>query len=157
MSRVESRYLAKFDRLRAAGTPYVFRGNRLLVEVLPKIELKTSSGLIISTGEKQIGAAEDMAPRVGIVLDVGEGYYNDDTGAPMPGEIKPGYVVMLPSIGDLQYRSTWPGLNEYVPPQSGIAIVTEAPIPMYWCSVADFEEYQAVMNGQINEGTVPSV
>lgn len=69
-------------------------GDVLIVQRLPKPEIKTQGGLVLSAGQqRQVTAFNSNQPEFVKVLAVGKGYYNEDTGADVPLDIKPGYVI----------------------------------------------------------------
>jgi co-chaperonin GroES (HSP10) len=144
MSKPESKYLEKFNRLTNAPNCYQLNGARIIVELLPKEEVKSKGGLIITAPKEVVqGGVEHMRGLLGVVLLVGQGYYND-SGAPVPMELKPGMVVMLNEFSTRTF-STFPGLNEYS--ANTIAMSEEGAVQMQWNSLEEYATYISVLNG----------
>lgn len=139
---VESKYLERFKKLQLGDLP--LRGNRLIIELLPKIEVKTKGGLVLATSlnDHRTTTNENQAD-VAIVLAVGEGYYGDD-GEPVPLDIKVGNVILLTRFGIRAY-STFPGLSEYT--ADTIALCREADVHAAWPSIEAFKEYVDKLSG----------
>ena len=79
---------------------YKLTGDNLIVEELPKEELKTASGIVISAtiNARQIDSIEDNRPMLVRVLLVGEGYYDED-GKPVDLDVKPGDICLIGKLG----------------------------------------------------------
>ena len=104
-----TKYLEQFKKL--DGSKYKLAGGRMLVEILPKEEMKTTGGLIMAAPIQHKGTADTQRAVVGVVLMTGEGYVDDD-GNDVPMETKVGSVVVLNEFG-LKYYSQFPGISTY--------------------------------------------
>lgn len=143
---METKYLNRFLKLQTdeAKKLFDFNGARLLLEILPKREIKTASGLIISAPSDHVRVTADAAQAVmAIVLMTGTGYYDDD-GKPVDMETQVGNVVMVNEFG-LRAFSTFPGLVDYT--KNSLAITTESEIQMRFKTVEDYLQYEAILNG----------
>lgn len=137
---MSSKYLAQFSKAREHLR---LRGNRLLVEVLPKEEIKTKGGLVIASSLSDHRTNTDMnRADVAVVLAVGEGYYDDDTGADVAMDIKVGNVVLISRYG-LRTYSSFPGVTNFV--ADTIALCRDNDINAVWEDAAAFEAYRQAM------------
>jgi len=125
---MEFRYTKQFDRL-SKTTLFKLRGPTLLVEVLPKEEIKTSGGIYIGKTATQRATAEDFRRGLGIVLLQGEGYTD---GSCM--DITKGMIVQLPY--NPMYLSEFPGLVDYT--QNTLALINEGDVLFAYKSYADY-------------------
>lgn len=139
---MQSKYLARFTRLEKGMLP--LRGNRLVVEVLPKEELRSKGGLIIGSDVKYKGSAQDFQPTLAVVLATGPGYFDDETGADIEMDVVPGNLILVSDMG-LKYYSQFPGLDEYT--SNTIAITRDSEIHAMWNSIEAYLAYAAVLNG----------
>ena len=91
-----SKYLEAFKTAKElAGNFYELYGDALLVERVPEEEVKTSSGLIMSSGKaNQIGTIAENKPFFVHVLSVGAGYYDED-GKDVPVSVQPGDIILI--------------------------------------------------------------
>lgn len=71
-------------------------GGVLFVEHIPDEEVKSAAGLILASGDKQLGAFDADRPHFVRVISVGEGYYDDVTKEDIPLEYEPGNVLLVP-------------------------------------------------------------
>jgi co-chaperonin GroES (HSP10) len=86
----------------------------LLVERIKPGEVKTKSGLIIADAKHlQVTAITADRPHWAIVLDVGAGFYDDETGEPVPLGVTPGDVVLLGQMS-AKYFSTAEVIADYL-------------------------------------------
>lgn len=107
--------------MREASALPAIKGATLVVECLPKKELKTAGGIILGAVDKtHRGTAEDMRRGLAIILACGEGYGSPDE----PCTLKPGQVVMLPYSP--LYLSEWPGIQGYT--ANTIALINESDV-----------------------------
>lgn len=135
---LESVYLEKFKRLQDHKDLYQLCGDRLLVEILPKEELKSEGGLIIATADNYRTATKENQAILGVVLLVGEGYYDEASGKDSPLNAKVGNIVLLSGMG-IRHYSTFPGVNGYVPNTIGITRDSECHL-----IIPDFERYESL-------------
>lgn len=146
---MESRYLNRFQKLNALTKEerkelFTLNGNRVLLEILPKREIKTASGLIISAPSDHVKITADATQAVmAIVLLTGEGYVDED-GNPVDMDVKPGNVVMVNEFG-IKTFSTFPGLLDYT--KNTLAMTSESEIQVSFPSMEAFERYEALLNG----------
>ncbi len=138
---MESKYLHRFSKVTQEIFP--LRGSRILVELLPKEELKTAGGLVIASSLNDHRTSTDVNKALlGVVLAVGNGYV-DDEGNESAVEVKPGYVVMLSQFGVRPY-SHFPGVAEYT--SESIALTRESEIHCAWPSMDAYQEYRKALN-----------
>ena len=149
-ARAISRYFERFQRLVAAGrveSPemeelgnlMVLKGNTILVERLPRVEMKTSSGIIIpsTNGYKETHA--DKVTDFGIVLMTGVGeVLEDGTRAEM--EVKPGDVILLPN--SVYWYSPFGTLKNYE--ANSIGLTRDSAALMVF---TDYQKAFEVLNG----------
>lgn len=96
-NKTHKSYLKAFEHVKST-CPEAFKltGQCLLVEEVPKRELKTISGLILHSGTKhQVDSILDNQPMEVRVLLVGEGFYDEETGKEVPLSTKPGDVILV--------------------------------------------------------------
>lgn len=141
---ITSKYLSKFLNLQDKGEFYRLNGGRVLIEILPKPELKTQGGLIMSapSGFAKGATFETQSGTMGIVLLTGEGYIDSD-GASYAIDLKPGNIVMVNDFG-IKSLSIFPGLNDYT--ANSLAIIDETTVQMTWPTIEAFEEYSKLLN-----------
>lgn len=135
-----TKYLEQFKKL--DGSKYKLAGGRMLVEILPKEEMKTTGGLIMAAPIQHKGTADTQRAVVGVVLMTGEGYVDDD-GNDVPMETKVGSVVVLNEFG-LKYYSQFPGISTYT--ESKLALTAESEIQMKFDSFDDLAEFEKQLN-----------
>lgn len=136
-----SQYLEKFKKLE--GSKFKLAGGRILVEVLPKQEMKSAGGLIIAAPSTHKGTADMQRAVLGIVLMVGEGYIDSD-GKDIPMEVKVGNVVVLNEFG-VKYYSEFPGIKSYT--ENKLAMTGESEIQIKFESVDELIEFESLLNG----------
>lgn len=142
----KSKYLKQFE---AAAGHIRLRGNRILVEPLPKEEIRTAGGLIMAAPETDHRSTlEQNRASLAVVLAVGEGYYNEDTGADVPMDIKVGNIVLINAYGMRPY-SSFPSLRDYK--QDGIAMIRDSDVNAVWENDEAFKLYAEKLN---NDGAV---
>lgn len=141
---MESKYLARFQKLGEIKKDIGFRlnGSRLLVEILPAKEIKTASGLVLSSPDTYKATADSYRALLGIVLMTGEGYV-DDEGADVPMETKVGQIVVLNEFG-LKYYSQFPGIADYT--KNTVAMTSESEIQMSFDSIEEFVKYEQALS-----------
>lgn len=141
---MESKYLARFQKLGEVKKDIGFRlnGSRLLVEILPAKEIKTASGLVLSSPDTYKATADSYRALLGIVLMTGEGYV-DDEGADVPMETKVGQIVVLNEFG-LKYYSQFPGIADYT--KNTVAMTSESEIQMSFDSIEEFIKYEQALS-----------
>lgn len=140
---MESKYLERFRSLSEVKKDIGFRlnGSRLLVEILPAKEIKTASGLVLSSPDTFKATADSFKALLGIVLLTGEGYVDDD-GKDVPMETKIGQVVVLNEFG-LKYYSQFPGIADYT--KNTVAMTSESEIQMSFDSIDEFIKYEKAL------------
>lgn len=80
-------------------------GDILVVEHLPDEEVRTQAGLILASGQRQVGAFDADRPHFVRVLAVGPGYYNEETKEEIPLEYEKGNVLLLPTTAVKYFTS----------------------------------------------------
>lgn len=111
-----SRYWRKFEKLRAIEEKLgrkllILKGDTILVEKLPPVEIKLPSGIIYSDAKStHKGTMADSVTEFGIVLAVGPGQIFED-GSSYPCDSKPGDVVLLP--GNVMWYSMFGHIAGY--------------------------------------------
>jgi co-chaperonin GroES (HSP10) len=142
---VESKYLKRFEAL---STPegketYYLRGDRLLVEVLPKVEIKSEGGLIIQSDPLQVRGevAANSRPTLVMVLAVGDGFVNSD-GSLEDLPVQPGAILLVSEMG-LKYFSVFPGLKGFTSNTIALTRLEEAHV--VWDSADHFARYASLL------------
>lgn len=140
-----SKYLEQFKRLENNKELYRLNGGRVLIEVLPKPELKTAGGILMAAPANFAKGStfETQAGTVGIVLLTGEGYVDND-GTSYEIDLKPGNIVMVNDFG-IKTLSSFPGLEQYT--AQSLAVIDETTVQMTWPSIETFTEYSKILNG----------
>lgn len=140
----KTKYLQRFAKLADGPYKLPLRGNRLLLELLPKPEVKSKGGIVIATSlTDHRSTTVENAADIAVVLATGEGYY-DENGATVPLDLEVGNVVLISRFGMRTY-SSFPGLNEYV--ADTIALARDSDVHAKWESLASFEAYIEALNG----------
>lgn len=136
---MESKYLARFQK---AGGKLPLRGNRLLVEVMPKEELKSAGGLILNapTSDHRSKLEQERA-KLAVVVAIGNGYFDGEEDVPL--DIKPGAVVLISELG-LKYYSEFPGIAEYT--GETLALTRDTEVHAAWDSLEAYQEYRTLLN-----------
>jgi co-chaperonin GroES (HSP10) len=145
---MESKYLRKFKNLEGKTDLYRLNGGRVLVEILPPEEVKTSGGLVLSapTGYTKGATFDTQRGTLGIVLLVGEGYVDSDNTS-YAIDLKAGNVVQINEFG-IKALSSFPGLNEYT--AGTLALIDETTVQLVWKDLETFKEYSDVLNAPTN-------
>jgi co-chaperonin GroES (HSP10) len=92
---VKSKYLEAFQKLRAEGASlYQLVGGVILVEEAAKPEVTTKSGIILAESTRNHDGFGQNRPTLIHILDVGEGYYDDETGEAIPVDLQPGDICL---------------------------------------------------------------
>ncbi len=104
---MQSKYFSTFNALQERlPNFYKLFGSRILVEVLPEEELKTAGGLIVAKSPTNFRTdTEENKFTAAVVIAVGQGYYDDETGEETPLEVKPGQVVEVVRSGLRRYSN----------------------------------------------------
>lgn len=136
-----SKYFDRFQRLLSpefsSAAPRL-RGATLLVEVLPKEEIKTSGGIILGqSNDTHKGTADDHRRNLGLVIAVGEGYAGGE-----PCELKVGQLILMPY--QPLYLSEFPGLKDYT--ANTLALVNEGDVLVVYESSAAYAKAKEVLN-----------
>ena len=138
---MESKYLQRFSKLASGQLP--LRGNRLLVEVLPKEEIKSKGGLILNAASSSHKTTtEQNRAKLAIVLASGNGYYDEEGGEDVPLDVQPGAVILVSEMG-LKYYSEFPGIQEYT--GEIIALTRDSEVHASWPSVEEYKRYQEAL------------
>lgn len=81
--------------IESVGDALTIVGDCLLVERLPKKEVKFGSIIAAPSASKQITGFDSNPPEFVKVLAVGRGYYDDDKNKDVPLDLKPGNIIEL--------------------------------------------------------------
>lgn len=142
---IESKYLNKFKTLfKELGPSAVLCGDALLVELLEEPEITTASGIIIARGENQMNDTETHKATVGLVLAIGQGYYDPKTKETTPLDVPVGAMVMIPRYSMVEL-STFPGLAGITGNKLGL--VAEKEVNFWYKDVEAYERARGVLNG----------
>lgn len=138
---MESKYLERFRKLPAGALP--LRGDRILVELLPKEEIRTASGLIIASSLSDHKTLTELhRGELAVVLATGNGYFDED-GNDVGIDVEPGAVVMVARTS-MDFYSKFPGLSDFS--GESMAMIRESSIIASWKNVDSYLEYQRTLN-----------
>jgi len=142
---VKSQYFNKFTTLfKELGDGVILRGNCLLVEAIEEDEIVTASGLIIAQDPNQVkGGLGNDRSKVGLVLAVGEGYYDPESGKTTPLDIPVGAVVMHPPYS-LTAMSTFPGMAGLT---KNLGIIGENEVHFFYRDLEAYQKARSLLNG----------
>lgn len=95
-----SKYLERFNQVeKQCGDLHELIGDCIYVEEIPEEEVKTKSGLILSTAVTGINEImTDQRPKMVLVLAVGKGFYNEETGEDVPLGVAPGDIIIVSAL-----------------------------------------------------------
>jgi co-chaperonin GroES (HSP10) len=140
---MESKYLPKFQKMQHADIP--LRGNRLIVEVMPKEEMKSAGGLVLKTSlDDHRNQTEMNRPTLCVVLAKGDGYVNESSGELEPLAEEVGNVAMVSHYG-LKILPDFPLLHEYT--KDTMALTRDTEIHILWPSIEAMQEAKKKLNG----------
>lgn len=141
----KSKYLDRFKRLWSEDTSlFILHDNRLLVEILPKEELKSKGGLILAAPKADHrSATEENQHQLAIVLYVGSGTI-DDKGSVIAPSYSPGNLILVSPFSLRPYTS-FPMLNEYT--ANDIALTRDVDVHCSFRSEEDYLKACAILNG----------
>lgn len=125
---MQTKYLAHFERLK---DKFVLNGNRILVEILPKEEMKTQGGIVIASdlsGYKT--QTEDKRPLMAMIVCCGDA---------VDEQWKPGMVCWITKHPT--FYSEFPGIGAT---ENKLALITDDPndIHMSWENLSAYEAYK---------------
>lgn len=140
---MESKYVAAFKSLEKQKNDIGFKlnGGRILVELLPKKEITTASGLVLSSPDTFKGTSDSNRALLGMVLLTGDGYIDSDNNS-IPIDLKIGSVVVLNEFGVKAY-SQFPGVKDYT--RNTIVMTSESEVQMTFDSIEEFEKYEKAL------------
>lgn len=117
-------------------------GDIILVGRLPKQELKTAGGIIVTRGSaRQINAFDSNLPQFVQVLAVGEGFYNEETGESVPVDLEPGNVIEVAGHA-VNWFSSFGVIPDSAERGTGIGITRE---PEYRMKFKSYDDYLKFM------------
>jgi co-chaperonin GroES (HSP10) len=124
-----SKYFKRFQRLlQESPGSMELKGDQILVERLPKPELKTAGGLYIPGGvTTHRNTIESDTTEFGLVLMVGPGQFLDD-GTTLACDSKPGDVILLP--GTTYWYGAFGHIIDYDP--YSIGRIRDSMVPMWF-------------------------
>lgn len=132
----KSKYLGRFQAL-WTGAPELFtlHDNRLLVEILPKDELKSKGGLILTPSRSDHrSVTEENQHQLAVILYVGAGFLNEKNEVVRPN-YQPGNLVLV-SPYSLKPYTSFPMLAEYT--ANELALTRDIDVH---CSFKNEDEY----------------
>lgn len=135
-----SKYFKKFETLRKEYPgAMTLKGDNILVEKLPKVEMKTKSGLIMGTVTTHKNTVADSLTEFGIVLMTGPGQLFED-GSTCECDAKPGDIILLPQ------STFWFGLFGHITDYDPYSIgrLRDGQVPMWF---TDYKKAFEVLNG----------
>ena len=131
---MRAKYLEKYKNFTPKG---VLHGDRLLLEILDLTEEhKTKGGIIIAESEHIRSDFVMLKATVGVVLEVGNGYYDPDTKEDVPLTTKVGEVVWIPDQS-IRYLTTVPGHASALP-EKVIALGSDSQVIKKWNNLDDY-------------------
>lgn len=140
---MESKYISLFNNLPTELKPRL-SGNRILIELLPKEELKTAGGIVLATVSTHKSDIEWLRPKLGIILLKGEGIVNER------GEIEeiphPIGSVCLVSEHAPKSLSTFPGLEGIVTDE--VALISRHDIHISWNTLPIYTQYRKTISSK---------
>jgi len=143
---LKSSYNKKFSALfKELEGKAILRGDAMLVEILDEPEFTIGSSKLIhaaSLDQARTGVTEHQAT-VGLVLAVGNGYYDNDLKVDVPIDIPVGSVVMLPRYSMMEL-STFPGLASLTGQKLGL--ISEREVNFYYKDLECYEKAREVLN-----------
>lgn len=140
---MQSKYLAAFKRLKeTANDHFILNSDRMVVEILPKEELKMGSIVIASSLKDARNSTEENRAVLAVVLLVGDGYEDDD-GNDVPVKYQPGEIIMLP-YNSLRPYTQFPMLIGYT--ANEIAQTREGEVVMSWHNFESYEICKKAIN-----------
>lgn len=125
-----SKYLKPVNTaLKAALGDVEIIGDGLLIEEIPKEEIKSRGGIYMPTTTKidSIDGLEANRPCFVRVLAVGEGYYNEKTEETVPLNCRPGDIVLVPRLA-VRWLSTFGNVVSTAGSQIGLISETSMQI-----------------------------
>lgn len=135
--KIETKYLNEYKALAKGGPKGGLLGDKLLLEIIETdIENKTEGGLIIPESDHARSDFVTLKATVGVVLEVGKGYFDSETGEAIALESKIGSVVWIPEQS-IRRLSTVPGRTGVVLDKK-IALATEGQVIKMWASIDDY-------------------
>jgi co-chaperonin GroES (HSP10) len=141
---LESKYLKRFQTFKERAPVGKLYGGRMLLEVVSMPEAQTEGGLVIAESDHARAEFVMLKATLGIVLEVGQGYFDSETGEDVPLDIKVGDVVWVPSES-IRSLTTVPGMREAVPSKT-LALGQESEIIKKWNSLEDYLNDQEKLN-----------
>lgn len=137
---LKSLHLEKFKNVTWELLP--IRGDRILVEILPKEEMKTKSGLHIASSLSDLKSKAEMhRARLCIVLHKGNGYV-DEEGETVDIDVERGAVVMV-AQASLDIYSDMPGISQYT--EETLGMIRENAIIAYWPTFEAYDTYRKAL------------
>ena len=97
---MESKYLEKFKKIEEQyGDKHELIGDCIYVEEIPEKNAVTKSGIeIVSVTGRAKSGLTDSRPKFVLVLAVGAGFYDGDTGKDIPLGVNPGDIIIVSSL-----------------------------------------------------------
>jgi co-chaperonin GroES (HSP10) len=138
--------LSKFQRAAAQAKELVkLVGDCILVEEMAEEEFKTKSGIILQGARNQVAGLEADRPTFARVLQVGEGFYDDETGADVAVGVSPGDIVLVGKHA-LKRFSVFGKLVSSG--DATVALIRESEIQMIFHGQGGFDGYFQLLNDE---------
>lgn len=126
-------------------------GDGLLVEEIPKEEIKSKGGIFMPTNTKidSIDGLEANRPCFVRVLAVGEGYFNDKTDGTVPLNCRPGDIILVPKLS-VKWLSVFGNLVSTGGAQIGL--VSETSMQLRFPGDAAYDRFFSALQEKITVG-----
>jgi co-chaperonin GroES (HSP10) len=126
-----------------AGKKFLLVGDCILVGRVPKRELKTAGGIVLSRGGvRQNNAFDSNLPQFVQVLAVGEGYYDNEKNESIPLDLKPGNIIEVAAHA-VRWFSSFGVVPDSEDSGTGVGITRESEYRMKFESYEDYETFMA--------------
>lgn len=146
------KYLERFKKAAARERAGILEGSKMIVEILEQPNQasedlrKTEGGIFLAEDADHARAQYGMLKScVVVVLEVGAGYYDPDTGEDKPLGREVGNVLWINGMAPGRL-STIPELEVGIP-DATIAIIDDNDVIKAWRDVEEFEKDRAALSG----------
>lgn len=141
----KSKYLDRFQSLASEGRAlFQLIGDHILVERIAIKEKKTQSGIILGfddNGKQKNSLAADLPIFVRVIM-VGEGYYDEETKASVPLNVRPGDIGLVGALSTKWFSDL--DIGDYKPHEIGLT--REEEIKFKFSGQAGYEEAFRLLN-----------
>jgi len=145
----DSMYLKRFNKLRAGNPKGQLTGELVLLELIKldeedRGERKTAGGIIVANSSHARSNYNMLRMELGIVLELGSGFYDPDTGKDIPLDLEVGNVVWV-QPASLGLFTTVPGIKEAIM-EMNLALTTYSQIKKIWPDIAGYYKDRELLN-----------